>query len=131
MRPTILISALLSLLVGSAYGDSILSTPLSGFAVLGSSTVTNVPLSTINGSVGDWSAGGADAITGFLSVPGVATSDPQVTNGTVQSGTPDAMTAQGQLTAAIDALNSLSGTLEPADLSGLTLLPGVYDVPAG
>lgn len=130
MRPTILILALLPLLVGSAHADSILGTPLSGFAVLGSSTVTNVPTSAIGGNVGVWSSGGANAITGFNSSPGVAVSDPQVT-GTVQAGTADAQTAQGQLTVAIDELNSLSGTAEPADLAGLTLFPGVYDVPAG
>ena len=80
--------------------------------------------------MGVWSSGGANAITGFNSSPGVAVSDLQVT-GTVQAGTPDAATAQGQLTTAINDLNTLSGTLEPADLAGLTLFPGVYIVPAG
>lgn len=130
MRPTISISALFTLFVAGAYADPVLLSPLSGFAVLGSSTVTNVPTSTIVGNVGVWSSGGANAITGFNSSPGVAVSDPQVT-GTVQAGTADAQLAQSQLTVAIDDLNTLSGTVEPADLSGLTLFPGVYDVPAG
>jgi Ice-binding-like len=130
MRLSMLCSALLPLLVGSAYGDPIFGVPLSGFAVLGSSTVTNVPMSAITGNVGVWSSGGANAITGFNSSPGVAVSDPQVT-GTVQAGTTDAQSAQGELTYALDALNTLSGTPEPEDLAGLTLAPGVYVVPAG
>jgi Ice-binding-like/PEP-CTERM motif len=117
-----------------------LATPLLGsdvasFTVLGASTVTNVPTSTIVGDVGVWSSGGANAITGFNSSPGVAVSDPQVT-GTVQAGTttgtPNAKSAQQELVTAITNLGSLGkGTLEGADLAGLTLAPGVYTVPAG
>ena len=130
------------LFVALAYGPSqglavpILGTNLASFAVLGASTVTNVPTSTIFGNVGVWSSGGANAITGFLSSPGVAVSDPQVTGGLVHAGTttgtPNAMSAQSQLTTAITNLGSLgSGTLLPADLVGLTIFPGVYTVPAG
>jgi len=125
-----------------AYGPTQgLATPLLGsdvasFTVLGASTVTNVPTSTIVGNVGVWSSGGANAITGFHSSPGVAVSDPQVTHGTVQAGTmtgtPNAKSAQQELVTAITNLGSLgAGTLEPADLTGLTLAPGVYTVPAG
>lgn len=114
----------------------LLGTELASFTVLGGSAVTNVPASTIVGNVGVWSSGGANAVTGFNSSPGVTVSDPQVTGGTVQAGTmtgsPNAMTAQQQLITAITNLGSLGpGTLEPADLTGLTLLPGVYTVPAG
>lgn len=112
--------------------SSILGSDLASFTVLGASTVTNVPTSTIVGNVGVWSSGGANAITGFLSSPGVAVSDPQVTGGLVNAGTSLAMSAQGQLTTAITNLGSLGpGTLLSADLTGLTLFPGVYTVPAG
>jgi hypothetical protein len=115
-----------------AYGGPILGSDLASFTVLGSSTVTNVPTSTIVGNVGVWSSGGANAITGFNSLSGVAVSDPQVTNGLVHAGTALAQSAQGQLTTAITNLSSLGGgLLLPADLTGLTLAPGVYTIPAG
>ncbi|MHB9103380.1 MAG: ice-binding family protein [Sulfuricella sp.] len=125
--------------VGALYGASpALATPLLGsdlasFTVLGASTVTNVPTSTIVGNVGVWSSGGANAITGFLSSPGVAVSDPQVTGGLVHAGTALAASAQAQLTTAITNLGSLGSgtTLSLADLAGLILSPGVYTVPAG
>ncbi len=135
--------AILSLaVIGAFYGASpawavpILGSDLASFTVLGASTVTNVPTSTIVGNVGVWSSGGANAITGFLSSPGVAVSDPQVTGGNVHAGTttgtPNAMLAQAQLTTAITNLGSLGpGSLLAADLVGLTLYPGVYTVPAG
>lgn len=103
------------------------------FAVLGGSTVTNVPTSTISGSVGVWS-GGANAITGFDSTPGTAVSDDtQVTNGLVHAGTTEAMEAQGSVTNAITSLGLLGTgtTLANYDLTGLTLTPGVYTVQAG
>mgnify|MGYP005838836013 CR=1 FL=1 len=116
-----------------AQGALILGDDLDSFTVLGSSTVTNTPTSTIAGNVGVWSSGGANAITGFNSLSGVAVSDPQVTNGQVHAGTALAQSAQGQLTTAMSNLSSLGeGTmLSLADLSGLTLAPGVYTVPAG
>ena len=110
----------------------ILGSDLASFTVLGATTVTNVPTSTIVGNVGVWSSGGANAITGFNSSPGVAVSDPQVTGGEVHAGTAVAASAQNQLTTAITNLGSLgAGILLPADLAGLTLAPGVYTVPAG
>ncbi|MGP0073573.1 MAG: ice-binding family protein [Bryobacteraceae bacterium] len=136
MRRYFLCSLLFPLLAASAYADPILLSPLSGFAVLGASTVTNVPTSAIDGSVGVWSSGGANAITGFGAVAGLNVSNSQVTDGTVDSGTAAAASAQGDLTTAIDDLNSLYGigslvTLTNPDLAGLTLFPGVYYVPAG
>ena len=87
--------------------DPILGSDLASFTVLGASTVTNVPTSTIVGNVGVWSAsGGANAITGFLSSPGVATPDPQVTGGEVHAGTSLAQLAQAQLTTARNNLSS-------------------------
>lgn len=110
----------------------LLGDDLASFTVLGASTVTNVPPSTIVGNVGVWSSGGANAITGFNSSPGVAVSDPQVTGGEVHAGTPLAESAQGQLTTAITNLGSLGpGTLLAADLAGAIITPGVYTVPAG
>jgi Ice-binding-like/PEP-CTERM motif len=109
-----------------------LGSDLQSFAVLGASTVTNVPTSTIVGNVGVWSSGGANAITGFSSSPGVAVSDPQVTGGSVHAGTALAQSAQGQLALAITNLGLLgAGTTESANLAGLTLAPGIYTVPAG
>lgn len=116
-----------------AWATPILGSDLASFTVLGASTVTNVPTSTIVGNVGVWSSGGANAITGFNSSPGVAVSDPQVTGGEVQAGTALAQSAQGQLTTAITSLGLLgSGTTLPSDLSlAGTLSPGVYSVPYG
>ncbi len=107
----------------------LLPTDLASFAVLGATTVTNVPTSAVVGNVGV-SAG--TAITGFNSVSGTATADSQVV-GSVHSNTTLAQSAQGQLTTARSALTAQGSgtTLTNADLSGLTLAPGVYTVPAG
>ena len=109
----------------------ILGSDLASFTVLGASTVTNVPSSTIGGNVGVWSSGGANAITGFNSSPGVGTADTQVT-GSVYAGGALAQSAQVQLTTARNNLDSLgAGTLLGDDLNGLILTPGVYTVAAG
>ncbi len=131
-RLSILTLAVLGTFCGATqtWAASILGTA-NDFAVLGGSMVSNVPTSTIVGNVGVWSSGGANAVTGFSSSPGVAVSDPQVTGGLVHAGTTVAELAQGQLTNAITSLGLLgAGTLQPADLAGLTLAPGVYTVPA-
>ena len=140
-RPDLLLStlALVSgvLCAGTASATPLLGTSLASFTVLGSTTVTNVPTSTIDGNVGVWSSGGANAITGFLSSPGVAVADLQVTGGLVHAGTAsgaeNAMLSQSQLTEATTNLGLLgAGTvLSLADLVGLILFPGVYTVPAG
>ncbi len=120
----------------SAGATPLLGSDLASFSVLGSSTVTNVGPSVIGGNVGVWQSGGANAITGFNSSPGVAVSDPQVggkVHAGTTTGTPNARQAQFELTTARDGLSSLgAGTvLAAADLVGLTLLPGVYTVHAG
>ncbi len=132
------LSLLPLVLIGSLYVSTpasatpILGSDLASFTVLGASTVTNVPTSTIVGNVGVWSSGGANAITGFNSSPGVGVSDLQVTGGSVYAGGALAQSAQGQLTTARNNLASLGiGTALAADLSGLTLGPGVYTVAAG
>jgi len=131
--PTLTLAALGTLYAAApAWADPVLGDDLASFTVLGASTVTNVPPSTIVGNVGVWSSGGANAITGFDSQQGVPTSDPQVTGGSVHAGTALAESGQGQLTTAIGLLDSLGpGTALPADLAGLTLAPGVYTVEAG
>jgi len=120
-------TALLSPPLASA--DAILGSNLASFAVLGAETVTNVPASTIKGNVGV-SAG--TALPGFTFTSGLATADPQVTSGLVHSNTAVAAAAQAELTTARTSLGSLgAGTLLPANLVGLTILPGVYTVPFG
>lgn len=108
----------------------LLSSDLASFTVLGASTVTNVPTSTIVGNVG---VSPGASITGFNSSPGVAVADPQVTGGLVHTTTALAASAQSQLTTAITNLGSLGpGTLLASDLTlAGTLFPGVYTVPAG
>lgn len=132
-RLSILTLAVLGTLCGSAqvWAASVLGTA-GDFAVLAGSEVTNIPTSSVVGDVGVWSSGGANAVTGFNSSPGIAVSDPQVTGGLVHAGTAVAQSAQGQLTNAITSLGLMgTGTLLGADLAGLTLVPGVYTVPAG
>jgi hypothetical protein len=108
----------------------LLGSDLASFAVLGASTVTNVPTSTVTGSVGVWPG---TAITGFNSSPGVAVADSQVTGGQVHAATAVAQSGQGQLTSARTSLGLMGAgiTLVNPDLSGLTLTPGVYTVHAG
>jgi len=123
------------LFVALAYGpaqglaQSILGSDAASFAVLGATTVTNVPTSTIVGNVG---VSPGTSITGFNSVAGIATADTQVTGGLVHSNTAIAASAQGQLTTARGTLSSLgAGISLGADLAGLTLTPGIYTVAAG
>ncbi|MFT5531928.1 MAG: MSHA biogenesis protein MshQ [Burkholderiaceae bacterium] len=92
-------------------------TELSGFAVLGASTVTSTGLTAL---VGDLGVSPGTAITGFG--PGTYT-------GTFYPGGPVAATAHAQLGAAMANLAKLgSGTALAGNLNGLTLAPGVYTV---
>lgn len=101
---------------------------LTGFTVLGAETVTNVPTSTIYGSVG---VSPGTELPGFSFVSGTATPDSQVIGGLVHSNTAVAADAQAELTTARLNLNSLGvGTLLAGDLSlAGPLAPGVYTVP--
>ena len=114
------------LFVALAYGpshgwaQSVLGSDLSSFAVLGATTVTNVPTSTIAGNVGVWPG---TAITGGAGIV--------FTSGSLQAGTPLAHSAQGQLTQAITSLGSMASgagviQLSSSELAGKTLSPGVY-----
>ena len=103
----------------SGYADNILGPALSTFAVLGHTTVTNVPTSTIGGSVG---VTPGTAITGSGGIV--------FTSGTLQANTSISQAAAGELTNAIT--NTASGLMPPtiqlmsSELAGLTLFPGVY-----
>lgn len=94
---------------------------LTGFAVLGASTVTNTGATTINGNVG---VAPGTAITGAGTIS---------ITGTYRSGIdPVGIAAQSELVSALTHLGGLGpGTTLPADLAGLVLSPGVYTVPAG
>ena len=130
------------LFVALAYGPSqglavpILGPDLATFAVLGAESVTNVTPSTIEGNVG---VSPGVSITGFgLTSPGAISFDPQVTGGVHTTttfggvGFPNAADAQSQLTAARISLGLLGpGTLLPVDVTGLTIFPGVFTIPAG
>jgi hypothetical protein len=87
----------------------------SAFAVLGGQAVTNTGSSIINGDLG---VSPGAAITGF---------PPGIVNGTIHSA--DAVAAQAQLDLTT-AYNTAAGATPfasvPADLTGLTLTPGVY-----
>jgi hypothetical protein len=85
------------------------------FAVLAGQAVTNTGSSTINGDLG---VSPGAAITGF---------PPGTVNGTVHAA--DAVAGQAQLdltTAYNDAAGRTPFVAVPADLTGLTLTPGVY-----
>ena len=97
----------------------ILGPDLASFAVLGATGVTNVPTSTIGGNLG--SAVNPSTGGGY-----------DFTSGSLQPNTLLAQNAQFQLDASILALSSMGpGSTIGANLAGLTLLPGVYTVPAG
>jgi len=115
------------------FAAPLLGPDLASFAVLGATpSVTNTGATTLTGDVG---VSPAASITGqaTLTVNGInALSNP----GHVHLGDATAGSAQTQLgVAAGSAIFNLGllgpGSLEPANLVGLTLPPGVYTVPAG
>jgi len=116
----LVLSALAALLCpASASAVPILGPDLASFAVLGATGVTNVPTSTIGGNLG--SAVNPTVGGGYV-----------FTSGSIQPNTAIAQNAQLQLDAAILALSSMGpGQTIGSNLAGLTLLPGVYTVPAG
>jgi len=87
------------------------------FAVLAGTTVTNTGPSTVAGSLG---VDPGSAVTGFP--PGTGT------DGTIQAADPVALGAQEDLTTGYlqAAGETPVTTTEPADLTGLTLAPGIY-----
>jgi hypothetical protein len=101
-------------LAGSAYADSILGTPLSNYAVLGGSAVTNTGPTTITGNVGVY--------------PGTSITGESTITLTGAYDAANAGLAQSQLTTAIGTLLGLPTTqsLTGQDLGGMTLTAGVY-----
>ena len=96
----------------------LLGADLASFAVLAASGVTNVATSTIGGNLG--SAPNASVGGGYV-----------FSSGSIQANTAIAQNAQGQLDAAILALDAFGvGTTLGTDLTGLSLFPGTYTVPA-
>jgi len=87
-----------------------------GFAVLGSSTVTNTGSSVVNGDLG---LSPGTSVTGF---------PPGVVSGTIHVADGAAASAQTSLTTAYNnaAGQTCDTDLTGQDLGGLTLTPGVY-----
>ena len=99
---------------------------LASFAVLGASTVTTGATHLI----GNLGVSPGSAITGFFGT--VENDGPGTFTGAAHQADAFAGAAQTQLGNAKVSLGLLGpGTLEPANLGGLTLAPGVYTVPAG
>ncbi|HVT57712.1 MAG TPA: ice-binding family protein [Thermoanaerobaculia bacterium] len=112
---TVLVLGILPLLCGSA---TAVAQPLSSFAVLGGSTVTNTNTPTI--VIGNLGVSPGSAVTGFP--PGI------VVGGLIHAA--DAVAAQAQ-TDLVTVYNNLANTscgtnLTGQNLGGLTLTPGVY-----
>jgi len=114
------------LFVALAFGSSqalatpILGSELGSFTVLGASTVTNTGATTLTGNLGVYPG---SSITGTATI---------TLNGTIHIADALAQSAQGQLGNAMTSLGLLGpGTTLSSNLTGLTLLPGVYTVPAG
>src|ERR1700693_6367913 len=94
---------------------------VSTFGVLAASTVTNSGATIVNGNLG---VSPGTAITGFT---GIAPGGPGMVNGTIHSADAFALQGQNELTAAyVTAAGLPSNGLNPADLGGTTVLPGVY-----
>lgn len=110
-----------------ALAATVLGPELTSFSVLASSTVTNTGPTTLTGNLGV-SAG--SAITGFFGT--VENDGPGVYSGSAHQADATSALAQNQLGLAITSLGLMGvGTGLGADLSGLTLTPGVYSVLAG
>ncbi len=128
-RSVVGLTLLTALLSGPSPASAVplLSTDLASFAVLGASTVTNTGATTLTGNLG---VSPGSAITGQSTI--TINGDSALTTGAVFVHTTDALAAQAQLdlTNAITSLNSMTPTSTlSADLTGLTIIPGVYIVP--
>ena len=109
-----------------AFAGPIMGPQLADFAVLGGSTVTNTGKTQLTGDLG---VSPGTAITGFY---GTTENDgPGTFTGTAHQSDPTAGLAHDQLGIMKSNLGLLGpGTVEPANLTGLTLTPGIYTVPA-
>jgi Ice-binding-like len=94
---------------------------VSTFGVLAASTVTNSGATTVTGNLG---VSPGTAITGFN---GFGAGGPGMVTGTIHSADAFALQAQNELTAAYNTAAGLpSNGLNPPDLGGTTVFPGVY-----
>lgn len=125
----------IALFVALAYGpaqglaQSILGSELGSFSVLGASTVTNTGATTLTGNLG---VGPGSAITGTATITVNGTNAATIGNPSVHQADAFTVSAQSQLSAAKTNLGLMGpGTLQPANLAGLTLFSGIYTVPAG
>ena len=129
LKSALLVSAALAYWPAQALATPLLGSDLASFAVLGATpSVTNTGATTLVGDVG---VSPAASITGqaTLTVNGI---NALLNPGDVHLNDATAISAQSQLVTAMSNLGLLGpGTLEPANLVGLTLPPGVYTVPAG
>jgi len=123
----------LPLLVALAFASphaaalSVLGPELASFAVLASSTATNTGPTTLIGNIG---VSPGSAITGFYGT--VENDGPGTFTGSAHQGDAVAGLAQDQLGQAMNSLALMgAGTGLGADLTGMTLIPGVYSVLAG
>jgi type VI secretion system secreted protein VgrG len=112
----------------NASAGALLGPDLFTFAVLGSSTVTNVTGHTI--LTGDLGVSAGSAITGFYGTsendgPGTFTGAAHQADGFAATGQTQLATAMGDLA----TLLSVAITIPAGNLNGLTLGPGVYYVP--
>lgn len=128
----LLIAALtsLALLPASANAAPILLSTVASFGVLGAEAVTNTGPTTVGGNLGVSNNSSNTGITGFFGT--LANDGPGTFSGTAHQGDAFALLADGELAGAMTTLDSMGpATLQPADLVGLILLPGVYTVPEG
>jgi hypothetical protein len=117
-------------LTGASSQAGIMPPELGSFAVLGASAVTNTGATTLNGNLGVSNNSSITGITGFFGT--LSNDGPGVANGSVYQGDAFATLANSQLTAVKSSLALMgAGTTLGADLTGLTLTPGTYTVPAG
>jgi hypothetical protein len=117
-------------LTGASSQAGILPPELGSFAVLGASAVTNTGATTLNGNLGVSNNSSITGITGFFGT--LSNDGPGLANGSVYQGDAFAALANSQLTAVKSSLALMgTGTTLGADLTGLTLTPGTYTVPAG
>jgi len=114
----------------AAAAAPILLAELASFTVLGAAAVTNTGPTTLGANLGVSNNAAITGITGFFGT--LANDGPGTFTGTAHQGDAYATLADAQLVYAMTTLDLMGvGTLQPADLVGLVLTPGLYAVPAG
>lgn len=130
MKPVAYLLIALAYAPAHSWATPILGTQLSDFAVLGASAVTNVGNTALTGHLGVSNNSSLTGITGFFGT--LANDGPGTASGVIAQGGAVALLADGQLATAMSSLGLLgAGTTLGADLTGLTLTPGIYTVSAG